>query len=59
MSIERLKIIGYITDMSKQMNEMAINVDSPFLAFLLDMVAKEGQNILKNSESSQKISDSN
>jgi len=53
MSLERLKIIGYITDMSKQMNEMAINVDSPFLAFLLDMVAKEGQNILKHNDSSQ------
>ncbi len=53
MSLERLKIIGYITDMSKQMNEMATNVDSPFLAFLLDMVAKEGQNILKNNDSSQ------
>lgn len=53
MSLERLKIIGYITDMSKQMNEMAMNVDSPFLAFLLDMATKEGQNILKNNNSSQ------
>ncbi|WLT09583.1 hypothetical protein RAM19_05470 [Bartonella apihabitans] len=54
MPLERLKTIGYITDMSKQMNEMARNVDLPFLAFLLDMVAKEGQNILKNNDANQK-----
>ncbi|WP_297321943.1 hypothetical protein [uncultured Bartonella sp.] len=51
MSLGRLKIIKYITDMSRQMNIMAIKADSPFLAFLLDMVAKEGQNILKGAES--------
>lgn len=51
MSLGRMKTIKYITDMSRQMNVMAANADSPFLAFLLDMVAKEGQNILKSAES--------
>lgn len=53
MSLERLKIIRYITDMSRQMNVMASDADSPFLAFLLEMVTKEGQNILKNAETKQ------
>ncbi|MBH9988523.1 MULTISPECIES: hypothetical protein [Bartonella] len=48
MSLERVKIIGYIVDMSLQMNIMANNVNSPFLAYLLEMVAKEGQHIMKN-----------
>lgn len=51
MSLGRMKVIKYITDMSRQMNVMATKADSPFLAFLLDMVAKEGQNILKGVES--------
>lgn len=53
MSLERLKTIGYITDMSRQMKVMAADVDSPFLAFLLEMVSKEGQNILKNADTKQ------
>lgn len=53
MSLEHLKIISYITDMSRQMNVMAADADSPFLAFLLAMVTKEGQTILKNAESKQ------
>ncbi|MCT6871658.1 MAG: hypothetical protein M3Z70_07470 [Bartonella sp.] len=51
MSDNRLKVIGYITDMSRQMNTMALNANVPFLAFLLDMVAKEGQNMLKGANS--------
>lgn len=53
MSLEHLKIISYITDMSRQMNVMAADADSPFLAFLLAMVTKEGQTILKNAKSKQ------
>lgn len=53
MSLERLKTIGYITDMSRQMKVMAAELDSPFLALLLEMVAKEGQNILKDAGSKQ------
>jgi len=48
MSLERVEIIGYIVDMSLQMNIMANNANSPFLAYLLEMVAKEGQYIMKN-----------
>ena len=48
MSLERVEIIGYIVDMSRQMNIMANNANSPFLAYLLEMVAKEGQHIIKN-----------
>ncbi len=51
MSDNRLKVIGYIIDMSRQMNTMALNANVPFLAFLLDMVAKEGQNMLKGANS--------
>lgn len=51
MSDNRLKVIGYITDMSRQMNTMALNANVPFLAFLLDMVANEGQNMLKGANS--------
>nr|CBI82186.1 hypothetical protein B11C_40041 [Bartonella schoenbuchensis R1] len=50
MLINRLKIIHYITDMSKQMSQMARQAHSPLLALLLDMVAKEGQSIINNSE---------
>ncbi len=53
MSLERLKTIGYITDMSRQMKVMAAEANSPFLALLLAMVTKEGQTILKNAETKQ------
>ncbi|WP_455475366.1 hypothetical protein [Bartonella sp. B17] len=51
MFVNHLKIIQYITDMSKQMNVMARQARSPLLALLLDMAAKEGQNIINNAES--------
>ncbi|WP_455482560.1 hypothetical protein V4P56_02855 [Bartonella sp. B35(2025)] len=50
MFINHLKIIQYITDMSKQMNQMARQARSPLLALLLDMVAKEGQSIINSAE---------
>lgn len=50
---DRAKVIAYITDMSRQMNAMAVKADMPFLAYLLDMVVKEGQNILKGTNSKQ------
>ncbi|EYS91928.1 hypothetical protein X471_00205 [Bartonella bacilliformis str. Heidi Mejia] len=50
MLIDHLKVIRYITDMSKQMSHMAYQAHSPLLALLLDMVAKEGQNIINNNE---------
>ncbi|EJF88753.1 hypothetical protein [Bartonella tamiae] len=46
MSKNQTEIIGYITDMSKEMKIMANAARSPFLAYLLDMVSQEGQNIL-------------
>ncbi|WP_455477584.1 hypothetical protein [Bartonella sp. B41] len=51
MFINHLKIIQYITDMSKQMNQMARQARSPLLALLLDMAAKEGQSIINSAES--------
>ncbi|WP_455481382.1 hypothetical protein V3564_03260 [Bartonella sp. B12(2025)] len=50
MFINHLKVIQYITDMSKQMNLMARQAHSPLLALLLDMVAKEGQSIINSAE---------
>ncbi|WP_375618114.1 MULTISPECIES: hypothetical protein [unclassified Bartonella] len=50
MFINHLKVIQYITDMSKQMNQMARQAHSPLLALLLDMVAKEGQSIINSAE---------
>ncbi|CBI76473.1 protein of unknown function [Bartonella clarridgeiae 73] len=50
MFINHLKIIHYITDMSKQMSQMARQAHSPLLALLLDMVAEEGQSIINNAE---------
>ncbi|PIT70475.1 hypothetical protein [Bartonella tribocorum] len=50
MFINHLKVIQYITDMSKQMNQMAHQAHSPLLALLLDMVAKEGQSIINSAE---------
>lgn len=50
MLTNHLKIIQYITDMAKQMNQMAHQAQSPFLALLLDMVVEEGQDIIKNAE---------
>lgn len=50
MFINRLKVIQYITDMSKQMNQMARQAHSPLLALLLDMVVEEGQSIINSAE---------
>ncbi|WP_455474877.1 hypothetical protein [Bartonella sp. B30(2025)] len=50
MFVNHLKVIQYITDMSKQMNVMARQARSPLLALLLDMAAKEGQSIINNAE---------
>ncbi|WP_336279246.1 hypothetical protein [Bartonella sp. CB175] len=50
MFVNHLKVIQYITDMSKQMNLMARQTRSPLLALLLDMVAKEGQSIINSAE---------
>lgn len=50
MYIHHLKVIHYITDMSKQMSHMACRADSPLLALLLDMVAKEGESILNDTK---------
>ncbi|OPB31625.1 hypothetical protein [Bartonella sp. AR 15-3] len=50
MFIKHLKIIHYITDMSKQMSQMARQAHSPLLALLLDMVAEEGQSIINSAE---------
>ncbi|MHC5307398.1 hypothetical protein [Bartonella sp. LJL80] len=49
MPKNRLKVVGYIADMSRQMNKMALNAQMPFLAFLLEMVVNEGQDMLKST----------
>ncbi|WP_336276905.1 hypothetical protein [Bartonella sp. CB178] len=58
MFVNHLKVIQYITDMSKQMNVMARQARSPLLALLLDMAAKEGQSIINSAESLGEDSDS-
>ncbi|WP_332065533.1 hypothetical protein [Bartonella sp. CB189] len=58
MFVNHLKVIQYITDMSKQMNLMARQTHSPLLALLLDMVAKEGQSIINSAETLREDSNS-
>ncbi|AQT47405.1 MULTISPECIES: hypothetical protein [Bartonella] len=53
MPSDSTKIIGYITDMSRQMTIMAMKANSPFLAYLLELAAKEGQNILNNDSNEE------